>query len=361
MAIFMVQNTITSDHITTIIDTILKRIVQQNELNCKLLTYWTDGRNNSSYFLFEAPDRDTVLSILNLVQEKDQQIIEVSKHLAEFYKHQSEKMMVKSNDTTSLKVIVAFYLNKVPSQHIHNDFNKATLNDIFRIINQKINKHKGKFIEHLDKSFVCYFQTVKNAIKCSLEIRKLLLSSLADKNIYSHIKIGISVGHINAYNRGFTNERINNVKYLCCFSNHNQMVVSSRIAVLFRKEGYILNENVNGIQILSALEENFIHQMMDILNKKLCIYNFSINELALDLGVSKSKLYRTIVSLTSLSPQEFIREYKLIKALNLIEQGELSLSEIAYETGFGSPSYFSKCFKNRYSIIPSEFNSKLGK
>ncbi len=363
MAIYMVQNTISGKSITSIIDTISDLISKQKQQECKLLTHWKDDSKDITYLLFEASNKDAINSILNTFQEMNQQVLEVSTHLTEFYKHQSEMVLLQHNDNISIKVIVAFYLNNIPNQDILEYKGNATdtFNDEFRIIKQMIKKHKGKFIEHQEKSFVCFFQTVKNAIKCSLETRKLFLSLLKNNNIYSQIKIGISVGHINSFSNEFYNETINNVKYLCCFSNLNQLVVSSRIAVLFRNEGYILNENINGIKILSSLEENFIHQMMDILNKKLSIYNFSINELALDLGVSKSKLYRNIVSLTGLSPQGFIAEYKLIKALNLIEQGNMSLSEIAYETGFGSPSYFSKCFKKRYSIMPSEFNSSFGK
>ena len=255
----------------------------------------------------------------------------------------------------SLKVIVAFYLNYLLYQNVYEDYNtNINIKNQFRTIKQIVKKHKGKFIEHQEKSFACIFKTVTNAIKCALETRKFFLSIIDNDISQSQIKIGISVGNANVEKNEAITSSLNNVKHLCCFSNYNQLVVSSKIAVLFKNEGYVLNENVNGIKILSSHEENFILLLMKSLNNKLDIQNFGINELAQEMGISKSKLYRGIVSLTHLSPQEFIKEYKLIKALKLMEQGYKNLSEIAFETGFGSPSYFSKCFKKRYFISPSK-------
>ncbi len=363
----MVQNTFPRESVSSIVNSISKLIVKQNLSEFKFLTHWIDNHKNSTYFLFESPNKNKVRLFLNLIFEVNQEIIEVSSHLTDFYINQSKEnssvtINNESNDSKlSIKVIVAYYHNNIPIFDNNEDSNIAsyTLNDQFRIVKNIVKKNNGDFIEHQENSFVCFYPTVTNAIKCALEIRKFLLSLSKHDNINSQIKIGISVGPQILINKEFSNDIINKVKYLCCFSNQNQLVVSSRITVLFKNEGYVLNENIDGIKILSLLEEDFVTHMMSILNQKLNVHNYSINELAQDLGVSKSKLYRTLVSLTNLSPQEFIKEYKLIKALNLIEKKSKNLAEIAYETGFGSPSYFSKCFKKRYSIIPSEIYGKI--
>ncbi|WP_289053971.1 helix-turn-helix domain-containing protein [Carboxylicivirga marina] len=71
------------------------------------------------------------------------------------------------------------------------------------------------------------------------------------------------------------------------------------------------------------------------------------------MGVSKSQLYRKLIALTALSPNDFVKEFRLNEAMSLLNKQEHSISDIAYETGFSSPSYFSKCFKKRYGILPS--------
>ncbi len=361
MAIYMVQITICKNSVQTIVDLILETTITNKTINCKYLTYWNDNKSKGYYFLFEAINKDAVHTILDLIPEVNQQVIEVNAHLTKYYLKQAKGIQDLESKSEShlnhlsLKVIVAFNLNYLLHQNVYEDHKtNIYIKNQFKTIKQIVKKHKGKFVVHQEKSFTCVFRTVTNAIKCALETRKFFLS-IIDKNFsQSQIKIAIGVSNPMVERKEGINTSLNNVKHLCCFSNYNQLVVSSKTAVFFKNEGYVLNENVNGIKILSSNEENFILLLMKSLNSKLNIQNFSINVLAMDMGISKSKLYRSIVSLTNLSPQEFIKEYRLIKALKLMEQGSKNLSEIAFETGFGSPSYFSKCFKKRYFISPSK-------
>jgi len=61
------------------------------------------------------------------------------------------------------------------------------------------------------------------------------------------------------------------------------------------------------------------------------------------------------MNLVGKSPNMFLRDYRLKKALELLEKHRRNISEIAYETGFSSPAYFSKCFHKKYGILPSNF------
>ena len=62
-----------------------------------------------------------------------------------------------------------------------------------------------------------------------------------------------------------------------------------------------------------------------------------------------------MVSLTGKSPNSFVNEYRLDEALALLNKNSGNISEIAFETGFSSPSYFSKCFQKRYGLSPSDY------
>jgi AraC-like DNA-binding protein len=83
--------------------------------------------------------------------------------------------------------------------------------------------------------------------------------------------------------------------------------------------------------------------------------NLKVDDFSKPVGCSKSQLYRKIISLTGKSPNNFIKEYRLNEALTLLRKNTGNVSEIAYETGFTSPSYFSKCFQKKYGHSPSHY------
>jgi signal transduction histidine kinase/CheY-like chemotaxis protein len=82
---------------------------------------------------------------------------------------------------------------------------------------------------------------------------------------------------------------------------------------------------------------------------------YNIERLSETLGLSRGHLHRKIKELTGVSPVDFLRDYRLRKAAVLIKQQQLSISEVAYSTGFSSPAYFSKCFKVLYGMTPKEY------
>ena len=82
--------------------------------------------------------------------------------------------------------------------------------------------------------------------------------------------------------------------------------------------------------------------------------NLGVEQLAEELFLSRSKLYRKIKALTGDTATEFIRKIRLEKAKELLEKTDLTVSEIGYKVGFSSPSYFTKCFKNQFGRIPKE-------
>ncbi len=106
-----------------------------------------------------------------------------------------------------------------------------------------------------------------------------------------------------------------------------------------------------------SMEEAFLLRVVDSIKKHLLDEDFSVDQLAREVGMSRSQLHRKLVALTDLSATEFIGSYRLNLAKNKIENHAGSISEIAYEVGFNSPSYFSKAFKKKFGISPSEFES----
>lgn len=106
-------------------------------------------------------------------------------------------------------------------------------------------------------------------------------------------------------------------------------------------------------------DEKFITKANEVVLKNIAQYNFGVDELANELNVSYSTLYRKIKTTSGISPCDFIRKTRIKNAMKLLSQKTLSFSDIAYATGFCNYSYFSRCFKSEYGSIPTVYVQKL--
>ena len=104
---------------------------------------------------------------------------------------------------------------------------------------------------------------------------------------------------------------------------------------------------------MSTSDWSFLQKLKECLDKHLDQTDFDQEMLSREMGMSRTSLFRKIKKLTQLNPSAFIRSHRLEKAHELIKQEELSISEIAFVTGFNDLAYFSKCFKETYGMTPS--------
>ncbi|MCD4697207.1 MAG: AraC family transcriptional regulator, partial [Bacteroidales bacterium] len=102
--------------------------------------------------------------------------------------------------------------------------------------------------------------------------------------------------------------------------------------------------------------EQFLQKVIDILKEHHNNPQFNIHDFGQHIGLSVAQLNRKIKALTGQSTADFIRTYRLTRAAELIKKKSATITEIAYDVGFSSPSYFSECFKNHFGKLPSEFN-----
>ena len=103
------------------------------------------------------------------------------------------------------------------------------------------------------------------------------------------------------------------------------------------------------------MDKNFVEKFKSLLDAKLGDSNLNVEDLGKDMGLSRVQLYRKIKSLTNYSPNELLRIARLKKAASL-----LASSEIGYEVGFSSPSYFTKCYKEQFGESPTDFLKRKG-
>jgi len=111
----------------------------------------------------------------------------------------------------------------------------------------------------------------------------------------------------------------------------------------------------------NKLDDYFIRKVLAFIEENLTDSNLNVDQLANCVSLSKVQTYRKVKAISGLSIVEFIRTVRLKKASQLILEDRLNFSEIAFTTGFSTPSYFSKCFHDHFGKTPSEFASEYGK
>lgn len=120
---------------------------------------------------------------------------------------------------------------------------------------------------------------------------------------------------------------------------------------------FLLNETKQ--ETLGKVEQQFITDFTQYVENSIANPELNIDEIANALGLSRSNLYRKIKSLTDYSPNELIRTIRVKYAKQLLNSKAKSISEVAYEVGFSSPSYFAKCFKDFYNESPTEYLERI--
>ena len=97
----------------------------------------------------------------------------------------------------------------------------------------------------------------------------------------------------------------------------------------------------------------FVQRLDSILSNHLADESFSIDTLSEELYMSRSCLFRKVKSISGMSPHEYIKTIKMNRAIELLQQGN-KIAEVSEQLGFSSPSYFAKCFKKQFDILPKD-------
>ncbi len=108
----------------------------------------------------------------------------------------------------------------------------------------------------------------------------------------------------------------------------------------------------------SLFKDDFLIKLKEIIEDKIADSQFGVAELADHIGMSRSNLLRKVKKISNLSASQFINRVRLQKAVDLLNEGSLTISEIGFEVGFGSTSYFIKCFREQYGYSPGEYGKQ---
>ena len=233
------------------------------------------------------------------------------------------------------------------------------LNRQKQVIKDSFLKYEGNVVTWENDNILTSFLSEENGINCAIDIQnKFFKISEKEKTRFS-VSIGLNFGAPVTKSNELYGDVINLAKKLGYIAGENQILISSSLGKVY-KELEVKNDLKNDhVKVLSSHNENLLDMLFNIFEQKWNQEEFNIDSLVKQLGMSKAQLYRKIMSLTGYSPNVFIREYRLKKALKLLESMKGNISEIAFESGFNNPSYFSKCFQKKFGILPSEYANTI--
>ena len=104
--------------------------------------------------------------------------------------------------------------------------------------------------------------------------------------------------------------------------------------------------------------DSFLAKLLSIMDKQMENNTLTVDELVEDMGMGRTVFFNKLKSLTGLSPVEFIREMRIKRAAQLLEDKRYNITEVTYMVGMNDSRYFAKCFKATYGVTPSEYRKE---
>lgn len=332
----------------------------QHKYDCRGLTYWFDDARKTAFCLIEAPDRNAIIEMHDHAHGNvPHQIIEVEETIVESFLGRIEDPVNARNTHLNIINDPAFRTIMVLTIEYHSfqDSDPFTIiskvRNFYREIIATMKSFDGSIVKQNEDVFLISFRTITSAVLCALNTQEIYKTFRTRYQInFTELSIGLHAGVPVTEKKSIFEDTIKLAQRMGLISIA-EIVVSSEVKHLFESEnrGEVLNKNQ--IHVLTPVEEEFINSYMEFIEKEWQNSELKVEDFEKNIGFSKSKLYREMIRLTGKSPNSFLLHYRLRKSLHLLQKYKENISEVAYESGFNSPSYYTKCFRKKFGIIPS--------
>lgn len=334
----------------------------EHKYDCRGLTYWCDEKRKTAFCLIEAPNRQALIDLhKNAHGAIPTRIIEVNDTIVESFlgriedPEKSKKIHLNIINEPAFRtlVVVKIKCKILISKNVGHL--KTAIKSHSKMIHALTSQHKGRVVKQDLSRFLIAFDAVTDAINCGIKIQESL-HSVMPSNL--KFKIGVSAGIPVTENDSIFEDTIKTSDYLSDIAR-GHFSITTAVNDLYESENQNkpLHKKAR-ITVITPKDEDFLMQLMTFTQTTWSHPSTSVHDFQKDLGYSKSQLYRTMMNLVGKSPNLFLRDFRLSKALELLETQHSNISEIAYQTGFSSPAYFSKCFHKKYGMLPSNFSIK---
>ncbi|HET9430344.1 MAG TPA: nickel-binding protein [Chitinophagaceae bacterium] len=337
-----------------------KDLFHQDEFECKCMTYWVDERRENVFCLIEAASRESVEEmhsrahgmIPNKIIEVDSLLVE--SFLGRIYDPEEAEISggLKILQDSSFRILLVTRMTDpvLLQRKFGREKTLELLNHHNNIIRRNISQHEGSEVEQGGTGFVISFVSAARAVSCALAIQKEIPEACADDIGF---RMGINAGDPVEKSNKLFGDTINLAKYMCAIAGNAQVAIASSVIELVSKD-YLGNEK-NKLLAFSPQDETLLELLFSKLDENWQNPDFSVDEYCRAMAMSKSQLYRKTIALTGLSPNILLKEFRLEKAKELMKKQRYTVSQITFDSGFTSPSYFTKCFKKKYGLLPMSY------
>jgi AraC-like DNA-binding protein len=365
MAIYMDVHIVPGVKARDVAEAHRKDILVQDMHECKCMTYWIDEERENVFCLIEAPNKEAVAEMHQrahgLVPHK---IIEVNSNVVESFlgriydpkEAQATEDGLKVFKDPSFRVLLITkaidpvllkYKLGIPAA-------EELLTRQNALIRNFLAQFDGREVEHEGNGFIASFISATKAVHCAMAIQKNMPAG--DANV-TGFRIGINAGEPVSKTEKFFGDTIQLAEHLCTIAKDAQIALSSAVRDLASKD--IFNKEQDNILTLTPQDESLMELLFNQLESKWHDSEFSVADYCKAVAMSTSQLYRKTIELSGLSPNSLLKEFKLERAKDLMKKKQYSISQITFDSGFASPSYFTKCFKKKYGLLPMTYLNLL--
>lgn len=333
----------------------------QGEHGCSCMTYWIDEKRGNVFCLIEAPDQQAVEEMHGKAHGLiPNTIIEVDTSLVESFLGRISDPEEATTNADGLKVFsdASFRVLLVTTINdpvlLENKLGKANATGLLHghneIIRHELKRHQGSEVEHRGAGFIISFTSAAKAMACASTIQEKITP---EERATTGLKIGIHCGEPVSNNEYLFGDTIELAKLLCAVNQNFSIAVSAAVKELVIKDH--AQNKAQQLFSIAAPDEDWLIALNKQLEKHWADADFDGDDYCRAMAMSQSQFYRKTVALTGLSPNTLLKEFRLEKARKLIKKQQHAIAEIAFETGFSSPSYFTKCFKKKFGLLPMAY------
>lgn len=335
----------------------------QDKYGVRYIQFWVNQEAGTLFCLIEAPDKE---SCERVHQEAHGNIAcQIVKVESGFFKlfmgesHQLDDGIVvgKNGDLDkAYRFVLAIDILGNTRAIDSEDLSQLIFPDNpKKLIRQILPVYEGREIKNIYyDGLLCVFTQADEAMDCAFEIQKEFLnrrSNSKDESWNFSFKMGVGGGQPVTVSDQLFDKTIRIAQRLSFIAGEGEIVASNivrKCSLIEEKPG-----TSSALKAIQSAEEVFLEQLFNISEENLSNPDFNVEKLCHEIGISRPQLYRKVTAITGRSPVTFIRDIRLNRALSLIKENRYNLSEIALEIGYNSPSYFSKCFKEKYGVKAS--------
>jgi AraC-like DNA-binding protein len=218
------------------------------------------------------------------------------------------------------------------------------------IIRKNILEYGGREVEHEGGGFVVSFASASKAVACALSIRQEMPESISEQ---IDLRLAVNAGEPVERSDRLFGETIQFASNMCDIAKRGKIAIASPVKELIADD--IFQKDRTHFLNLLPQDEHLLKLLFSKLEENWQDADFDIADYCNVTAMSASQLYRKTIALTSLPPNSLVKDFRLQKAKELMRKQYYNIAQITFDSGFTSASYFTKCFKKKYGLLPMTY------